>query len=186
MNFIYRKMRRLALLAAIFGPAVAGAEMPVTFVQDGRALFTLSAPDFWQVRAGGPRSVIAPETGEARQISRVIGFEPAADQGVWVGFMAPNGVGTMQEARDYLSNIGGLVVSDPQVSDRMRIRIGGLPAERYAGTGRRAGRKVGFTAVLIDLPGRGVAVSLAVMEARADPSLVADINAIYRSFRAVR
>lgn len=173
-------------LALALLPLPARAEMPLTYVSEGKALFHLSAPDFWQVRSGGPRALTPPGEEEARLINRVIGFEPEAEPGVWVGFMSPNGVSTFAQAEEYLRNIGKSVVSDPVLREQSRIRIGGLPAARYAGNGRRDGRAVEFTAVLVDLPGNRVAISLAVIEAGARPELVEDINAIYASFRAAQ
>ncbi|WP_171178598.1 hypothetical protein [Ruegeria sp. HKCCD8929] len=175
-----------AALAVILVPALACADMPVVYKSDGQALFRLNAPDFWQVRAGGPRVITPPDSDEARLINRVIGLEPVAEGGVWVGFMSPHGVANFEQARDYLRNIGRSVVDDPQVQSESRTRVGGLPAARYAGTGRRGGRAVNFTAVLIDLPDNRVAISMAVIEGGANPDLVEDINAIYGSFRAVR
>ncbi|MCE8516960.1 hypothetical protein KBY23_19740 [Ruegeria pomeroyi] len=181
----FAPLRALALaLAASLLPLPATADMPLTYVSDGRALFHLSAPDFWQVRSGGPRALTPPGSDEARLINRVIGFEPEAEPGVWVGFMSPNGVSTFAQAEDYLRNIGKSVVSDPELREQSRIRIGGLPAARYVGTGRRDGKAVAFTAVLVDLPGSRVAISLAVVETGARPELVEDINSIYASFRA--
>lgn len=179
----FAPLRVLALVAGLV-PLPAFADMPLTYVSDGKALFHLSAPDFWQVRSGGLRALKPPGSEEARLINRVIGFEPEAEPGVWVGFMSPNGVSTFAQAEEYLRNIGKSVVSDPELREQSRIRVGGLPAARYAGTGRRNGRAVAFTAVLVDLPGKRVAISLAVVEAGARPELVEDINAIYASFRA--
>ncbi|MCV2889550.1 hypothetical protein [Ruegeria aquimaris] len=178
-----KSLRWLALVASLL-PMSAVADMPLTYVSDGEALFHLKAPDFWQVRSGGPRALTPPGSEEARLINRVIGLEPEAEPGVWVGFMSPNGVSTFAQAEEYLRNIGKSVVSDPELREQNSIRVGGLPAARYAGTGRRNGRAVEFTAVLVDLPGSRVAISLAVVEAVARPELVEDINAIYASFRA--
>ncbi|SLN45326.1 hypothetical protein TRL7639_02447 [Falsiruegeria litorea R37] len=182
----------LRLISAVLGvaglvlPSAALAEMPVTYIEDNRALFYVSAPDFWQVRAGGARAITPPGSDEARLINRVIGFEPVAEQGVWVGFMSPNGVSTFAEAQEYLRNIGQSVVDNPTVDSSKPATIGGRRAQKFAGHGRRDGRAVNFTAVLIDLPGSRVAISLSVIEAGADPALIDDVNAIYASFRAAR
>ncbi len=182
-----RRLKFAALgVAGVILPTVAPAEMPVTYIEDNRALFHVSAPDFWQVRAGGARALAPPESDEARLINRVIGFSPVSEQGVWVGFMSPNGVSTFAQAQEYLRNIGKSVVDAPEVDSTSPTTIGGLRAQKFAGQGRRDGRAVSFTAVLIDLPGSRVAISLSVVEAGANPDLVDDINAIYASFRAAR
>ncbi|WP_425044207.1 hypothetical protein [Primorskyibacter sp. S87] len=161
------------------------ADMPVTYRDQGQALFSLNVPDFWTASAGGQRTVTASETGEARLINRVISLQPKTEPRVWVGFMSPNGIRTRDEAISYLSDIGAFIVRDPVLTDQKRISVGGRPAERFSGTGRRNGRGVNFTALLIALPGNRVAVSISVIEDGADPELVNDINAIYASFRAV-
>ncbi|MDP5215882.1 hypothetical protein Q5Y75_01490 [Ruegeria sp. 2205SS24-7] len=183
-----KTLLRRAICAALLAglPGAALADMPLTYESDGRALFRLSAPDFWQVRAGGPRAITAPETGEARLINRVIGMEPVADKGVWVGFLSPNGISTLDQAEDYLAGIGRSLVKEPEVTERTSITLGGLPTHRITGIGRRDGRAVSFTALLIDLPTNRVAISLAVIENGANPELVNDVNAIYSSFRAIR
>ncbi|MBO9451973.1 hypothetical protein J7426_16990 [Tropicibacter sp. R16_0] len=186
-NRISGRLRATALVVATaLSATVAKADMPVTYVEDNRALFHVSAPDFWQVRAGGPRAITPPGSDEARLINRVIGFEPVAEKGVWVGFMSPNGVSTFDGAVEYLRNIGQSIVEDPILDDSKPTRIGGLPAQKYAGHGRRGGKSVNFTAVLIDLPGNRVAISLAISEAGANAELISDVNAIYDSFRAAR
>lgn len=174
-----------AIVASVIS-STAMAEMPLTYVEDNRALFHISAPDFWQVRAGGARAITPPGSDEARLINRVIGLQPVAEQGVWVGFMSPNGVSTFAEAQEYLRNIGKSIVDDPQIDSSKPATIGGLRAQKFAGHGRRDGRAVNFTAVFIDLPGPRVAISLSVIEAGADPALLGDVNAIYASFRAAR
>ncbi len=159
------------------------ADMPVTYKDGGRALFTLSAPDFWTVRAGGPRELAAPD-GEARIVARVIGMHPVSEPRVWVGFVSPRGVRNVDEATAYLRDIGPFLVKDAQVDSRKSHRIAGRAATSIAGHGRRKGKTVNFKAVLIDLPNGRMAISVVVMEAGADPAIVADVNAIYSSFRA--
>ncbi len=160
--------------------------MPLTYEDEGTPLFSVSAPDFWQVRTGGQRAITPPGSDEARLINRVIGLSPVTEDGVWVGFMSPHGVRGYEDALEYLRDIGPFLVKDAQVQDRERIRIGGRPAARIAGSGRRDGRSVGFTALIIDLPGDRVAISIVVMESGVDPGYAADVNAILASFRAGR
>ena len=61
-----------------------------------------------------------------------------------------------------------------------------MPARVIAGTGRRRGRGVEFTATVVDLPNGRVAVSVVVFEAGANTQLVADVNAVLASLRAAR
>lgn len=184
---VRKQIRQLVAMAGLVVlPGIALADMPVIYKTDNQSLFQVSAPDYWQVRAGGPRVLTPPGSDEERLINRVIGFEPVAEKGAWVGFMSPNGVATFAQAEDYLRNIGSSVVQDPELISEKQTRIGGLPAAKYTGTGRRDGRAVNFTAVLIDLPGNRVAISLAVIEAGANAELISDINAIYGSFRSLR
>ena len=172
--------------AAVLTPSLAQADMPITYKADGQALFTLTVPDFWSARAGGGRSLTAPGSDETRHINRLIGLKPVADTGIWMGFISPHGVSNFEDALEYLRGVGPFLVKDPQVQERGRITIGGLPAGRVTGTGRRDGKAVSFTAVVIDLPRNRMAVSVVVMEAGVNPDLVSDVNAVFASFRATR
>ncbi len=184
---ISRQVRTLLGLTILgLTPSLAVAEMPVIYKNGGQSLFEVSAPDYWQVRAGGPRVLSPPDLDEERLINRVIGFSPVSEQGAWVGFMSPNGVRTFDQAVEYLRNIGKSIVEDPVLDSETKTRIGGLAAAKYAGHGRRGRKAVNFTALLIDLPGDRVAISIAILEAGVDPEMINDINAIYSSFRSLR
>lgn len=185
-----RRLKRglgLALACLALDAGAAQAEMPVTYMDGGRALFHIAAPDFWTVRVGGPRDLEGPGAeDETRPVARVIGLAPTADPHVWLGFISPPDVSDLDGGLAYLRDIGPHLVSKPEVIRRETTRIGGLPARLVAGHGRRRGRVVEFTATVIDLPGGRVAVSVAVIEAGADPALIDDVNAVHASFRAAR
>ncbi len=187
MRSRFRKWIVAAVAACLTAglPVAAAADMPVTYRDQGRSLFALSIPDFWSVRAGGSRELTSPDTGQSRQVGRVIGLRPTAEEGVWMGFLSPEGVRTQEQAMRYLGEIGPFLLRDATVSDRSTITIGGRPAGRITGSGTRAGRGVSFTALTIDLPGDRVAISVVVMEAGVNPALVEDVNAIFASFRPV-
>ncbi|WP_246139377.1 hypothetical protein [Falsiphaeobacter marinintestinus] len=163
---------------------VAYADMPVTYTEGSRALFHLSAPDFWTVRAGGPRDLTAPGDDASREVVRVIGLEPSSEPHVWMGFVSPLGVSNFAEAEDYLREIGPHLVQDATASGSKSLTIGGRSARSVSGTGRRNGRGVSFSAVMIDLPNGRMAVSVTVLENGVNPDLVADVNSIFASFRA--
>lgn len=175
---------RLLALAATLLPGLAAADMPVIYKDGNQPLFRFSAPDFWTVRTGGRRDLTAPEHETGRGVSRVIGLQPSADPHVWMGFVAPQGVSTFAQAADYLRDIGPFLVKTPDVAGMKSARIGGLPAKTLTGTGSRNGRKVSFTAAVIDLPGPRMAVSVVVFEDGANPELVRDVNSVFASFRA--
>ncbi|MGR3679567.1 MAG: hypothetical protein ACU0AZ_16455 [Paracoccaceae bacterium] len=177
--------KALVLGAAVIAPQFALADMPVTYQDQGRSLFRFDVPDFWVVRTGGQHSVTPPDSDEARLINRVIGMQPSTDDGVWMGFLSPNGVRTYDDAIEYLRDIGPFVVKDAQATSQKTMRIGGLPAASFAGTGRRDGKAVNFNAVLIDLPGNRVAIALVVQEAGSDPAFTNEINQVFASFRAI-
>jgi len=75
---VSRICRAMALFALILPASEGWADMPVTYKDAGRALFSVSAPDFWTVRAGGTRELTAPGE-EARDVSRVIGMHPVSE-----------------------------------------------------------------------------------------------------------
>lgn len=164
----------------------ATAEVPVTYTDNGRALFRFDAPDFWTVRTGGPRLLSAPDTEDERDVSRLIGLSPTADPQAWVGFVAPQGISTFAQGIEYLRDIGQSLVKDPVRSSSKERRVNGLKAATFSGTGKRKGKTVNFTAILIDLPAGRIAVSVVVMEPSIDADTLGAVNAIFNSFRAVR
>ena len=175
----------LADLTSI-SPSLTLADMPVTYKDEGRALFHLSVPDFWTARAGGARAMTPPGTEEARLVNRVIGLTPVSEKGIWMGFISPHGVSTYEQSLEYLRGVGPFLVKNAEVQERNKISVGGRPAARLTGSGSRDGKAVNFTAVVVDLPRDRVAISVVVMEAGVNPDLVSDVNAVFASFRAVQ
>lgn len=169
-------------MALMLSAPLAWADMPVTYTDAGRALFSVNAPDFWTVRTGGMRELTAPGL-EARDVVRVIGMHPDSDPRVWIGFISPHGVRNFDEANEYLRDIGPFLVENAQIDTRRDLRVGGLPAESKSGHGTRKGQTVNFTVLVIDLPNGRMAISVTVMQAGIDPATVADVNAIHASFR---
>jgi len=183
---IFEYMRVLTVVVASLTLApTAWADLPVTYKDGTRALFSVSAPDFWTVRAGGARELAAPGE-EARDVARVMAMYPFSEPRVWVGFISPHGVSNFDQAADYLRDIGPFLVKEPQIASRKSLRINGLAARSIAGSGKRKGKAVNFTALLIDLPHGRMAISVVVMEAGIDPAITDDVNAIFGSFRAIR
>lgn len=174
------------IAAAWMGAVPAAAETPVTYTDEGRALFSFSVPDFWVVRTGGPREIEDTELGDPRAVARVMGVRPITDDTVWIGFVSPSQVRTIAGGLEYLRDIDKFLVNEPSVSEIADIRVGGLPAQVIRGTGTRDGRGVNFTATVIDLPRDRVAVVVAVLRDGADPAYVDDLNAVFASFRPAR
>ena len=109
-----------------------------------------------------------------------------AHPGIWVGMISPQGVSNFDEAREYLQDIGPFLVQEAEVEEPKSRRIGGLPARSIAGTGRRDGKKVAFTALAIDLPGNRMVIAVVVLEAGVDQEPIADINRMLASIRSIR
>ncbi|WP_170782645.1 hypothetical protein [Ruegeria lacuscaerulensis] len=180
-------LRISSAIAAIWlGAAPVLADTPVTYTDNGRALFSFSVPDFWAVRTGGTREIEDTQLGDPRAVARVMGIRPVTDDNVWIGFVAPAGVASIDGGLRYLQDVDKFLVKSPVVSDNVSTRIGGLPAQVIRGTGTRDGRGVNFTATVIDLPNDRVAVAVAVLRDGADPAYVEDLNAVFASFRAAR
>ena len=184
MPNVLRHLFTASLLIFVSGLASAGT--PVAYRDGAAALFQIEAPDFWNVRTGGQRTLTAPDTGEERLVSRVMGLSPVSEKRIWVGFVSPHGVGTLDEASEYLQDIGPFLVQDTTIGKRVTRRINGLLTKTVAGTGKRKGKKVDFTVVMIDLPNNRVAIGVVVFEAGADLSPVNDINDMLLSFKAFR
>ncbi|CUH44060.1 hypothetical protein [Ruegeria atlantica] len=164
----------------------ASADTPVTYTDNGRALFGFSVPDFWALRTGGPREIEDTELGDARAVARVMGMRPVTDDNVWMGFVSPAGVASIDGGLRYLEDIDRFLVKDPTVSETTTTRIGGLPARVIRGTGSREGRGVNFTVSVIDLPKGRVAIAVAILREGADPAYVDDLNAVFASFRSLQ
>ena len=90
--------------------------------------------------------------------------------------MSPQGVCNLDDATEYIHEIGPFLLNEPQVDNRKSHKICGQPAKSIAGHGKR--KSVNSTAMLIDLPNERMAISVTVMEAGADPSIVMYVNAI--------
>ena len=179
--------RSLALIFTIgLFNSQAAAEVPVTYTEAGRALFRFDAPDFWTIRTGGPRLLSAPDTEDERGVSRVIGLAPTTDPRIWVGFVSPQGISNFEQGVEYLRDIGPSLVKDPVTTTRKETRVNGLKAATFSGTGRRNGKKVAYTAILIDLPGGRIAASVVVMEPGVDADSLRAANAMLGSIRAAR
>ncbi|WP_139280622.1 hypothetical protein [Shimia gijangensis] len=174
----------LSALGLTLLTVAASAQTPLSYTEDGKTHFTVSVPDFWEVRVGGPRILIPKGEDAEREVARVFGLKPKSADTVWIGFIVPRGVRTLEEGADYVREIGPHLVRDPVVTKREVRRIGGRTAHSITGKGRRGGRGVQFTAVLIDLPGPHVAFSVTVLENGFDPDLLGGINSVYDSFRA--
>ncbi len=162
------------------------ADTPVTYTDEGRALFRFEVPDFWALRTGGPREIEDTNLGDARAVSRVMGIRPVTDDNVWMGFVSPSRVSSIQGGLSYLEDIDKFLVKDPTVTSTSITRIGGRPAHVIRGTGNRDGRGVYFTATVIDLPRDRVAIGVAILRDGADPSYVDALNAVFASFRSLQ
>ncbi|SMO35403.1 hypothetical protein [Ruegeria faecimaris] len=181
-------LRAVTLSCAVVcaGAGSAKAETPITYTDEGRALFSFAVPDFWSVRTGGPREVDDTELNDPRAVARVMGIKPVTDDNVWIGFVSPSGVSSIDGGLRYLQDIDKFLVKDPIVSETVATRIGGLPARVIRGTGTRDRRGINFTATVIDLPRDRVAVAVAVLRDGADPGYVDDLNAVFASFRSLQ
>lgn len=176
-----------ALAAALMLCApMAHADTPVSYTENGNALFTVDAPDFWTVHVGGPRDLADPKTEQRRPVSRLIGLQPSTEPRLWVGFISPAGVRNFSDAKDYLAEIGPFLVKDPVIDKRAERVIGGRSSQTVSGRGRRDGRAVNFTAIAIDLPNNRMAISVVVMEAGLDQNSLAGVNRMFESFRVGR
>ena len=112
------------------------ADTPVTYTDEGRALFRFEVPDFWTLRTGGPREIEDTNLGDARAVSRVMGIRPVTDDNVWMGFVSPSRVSSIQGGLSYLEDIDKFLVKDPTVTSTSNTRIGGR------NVGKRKNRRI--------------------------------------------
>ncbi|WP_299352925.1 hypothetical protein [uncultured Shimia sp.] len=189
MDLLQKSQNLLGAITAaviLMSASLAGAQTPVTYTEHGKALFQVKVPDFWSVRVGGPRTLSPSDDEDTRNVSRVLGMQPEAADNIWVGFIVPDGVRNLEEGADYVRDIGPQLLGEAEVTKREVRRIGGRTAHSITGKGRRNGKGVQFTALLIDLPGPRVAFSVTVLQDGFDPDLLGGINSIYSSFRVAQ
>lgn len=179
--------RTVKCLAACLSLSAAPlfADTPMGYTEHGKALFRIDVPDFWNVRIGGPRTLTPPGEDASREVARVIGLSPEGSEGIWMGFVVPIGISTIDQGVDYMREFGPHLVHDPEVSEQRTRTIGGRQAVTFTGKGRRNGKQVQFTAVLIGLPHNRVAFSVTVLENGFDAAVLEDVNDVYESFRAI-
>lgn len=181
----FRKSLLFAATCLAMSTAPLAADTPMGYTQDGKTLFRIDVPDFWNVRIGGPRTLTPPGEDAPREVARVIGLSPEGAEGIWMGFVVPEGIASIEEGVDYMREQGPHLLRDVEISERRSRSIGNRQALTLTGKGRRNGRQVQFTAVLIDLPGPRVAFSVTVLENGFDANVLQDVNDIYASFRAL-
>jgi len=164
----------LWLMAGVTVSPAAGA-VRVIYETGEQALFSLDVPDNWLVVTG--RSAAG---GEA---PRVIGMHPEGDYSLWIGFLSPVEVKTLEEAEAYVVDMGGNIVSGGKVERIVDGKLGGLPARYYAGSGTREGAPVDFTVVITALPKQRMVIGLYVGEYGAREVYQEQILAIASSFQ---
>ncbi|MEP2530974.1 hypothetical protein [Shimia sp.] len=160
------------------------ADTPVTYNDGSNSVFRINVPDFWSARVGGHRELTAPGDEGSRVVDRVIGLQPERDSGVWVGFVSPNGLSTLDEAAEYARSLAPQIAKDTEITDFENRNIAGYPSRVYRGHGRRDGNTVYFTVSLIDLPNGRVIFSMTALQPGYEPTVLDDVNAIYNSIRS--
>jgi len=173
----------LGLTAWLCTPVMLCAQTPISYTQDTRPIFTVSMPDFWVARSGGPRILEDPDLGPL-QIRRIIALQPETNDTAWIGLSSPEGIATLDAARAYVANMGQFLLSEPVIRNSFQARFGGLPANVVNGEGTREGRRLRFSVVMVDLPDDRVAILVALATLDADPGVIAEINAVLQSLKA--
>ena len=181
----FSKLKCVAAIALGLAPlGMARADAPIVYKDGPEAIFSLEVPDFWTVRVGGARTLTPPGEDAPRVVERVMGLEPESDSGVWIGFVVPEGLSTLDEAAEYARALAPQIAKDTQVTEFETRRIAGYPARVYRGKGRRNGTTVHFTVSLIDLPNGSVIFSMTALHPDYRQDVLQDVNAIYNSIRA--
>ncbi len=181
MRRIFPSLLLLTLWFAV--PGAAPAQTPITYAQEGRAIFSVAMPDFWIARSGGPRVFEDPDLGQ-RQIRRILALQPETNSAAWIGLASPEGITTLDDATAYVANLGQFLVQDPVVGNRFETRLGGLPARVINGQGTREGQRLRFSVVMADLPGDRIAVMVALATPEAGAGVLDEIRSVLRSIRA--
>ncbi len=178
-----RLLLALPLAATTLLPGGAVADTSVTYTDAGQAIFQFDVPDFWTLRVGGPRALDDPEFDGERVVHRLFGLTPSAGDDMWSGLLSPRGVRSFDDGVAYLEEVGPFLVKNAETTRRRDLTINGLRAKSFSGHGRRDGRAVHYTAVLIALPSGRFVVSVTVIGAGADANLTKDVDAMLASVR---
>lgn len=160
------------------------ADTPATYMDGPDRIFQVSVPDFWNLRTGGMREIAPDAADELRSVERVFGLSPEKDHGVWMGLISPPQFRNLQDAKNYARSLSGQLAKSTKITGNMDRRVAGYPATVIEGTGRRNGKSVNFTVVLMDLKTGRVVIGLTVLEHGHDPNALADVNAILQSIKA--
>lgn len=173
----------LWLVVSASMPSMISAQTPITYSQQSRAIFTVSMPDFWLARSGGPRAFEDESLGQI-QVRRILALEPETNDAAWIGLASPQGITTLADARAYVANMGQFLVETPVRIDSFRSRVGGLPVEVINGQGIRERQQVRFSIMLADLPNNRVAILVALAKPGAGPGVIEEIRDVFMSIRA--
>ncbi|MBO9477160.1 hypothetical protein J7382_06415 [Shimia sp. R11_0] len=160
------------------------AETQAIYSDASDKVFEVTVPDFWTLRVGGDRDIEASTEEGLRAVERVFGLSPENGHGVWMGLISPSRLRTLEDAKDYARNLGGQLAKTTEITGSSERRVAGYPAHIIEGTGRRNGKAIDFTVMLLDLPNNRVVVGLTVLEKGYDVSALDDVNAILQSIKA--
>ena len=180
-----RCLKSFGLAVYFCAPGMLMAQTPITYTQDARAIFSVSMPDFWVARSGGPRVFEDPRLGQ-HQVRRILSLQPETNDSVWIGLASPEGITTLDEAQAYGANLNQFLVRDPVVRSRFETRLGGLPARIVNGEGTRRRERLRYSIVLVDLPGGRIAILVALAALDAEPGLIEETRTVLRSIKAGR
>lgn len=178
MRPINRMLAAGALLAVLAGQGLAEE---LSFVTDGRVLFSFDAPEGWLVRDGFESTKGRPEgvRPEARLISLL---PPQENQIMWTGLWAPPDVRTFAEAQAYLGQAVPRLLDEPESTYRDSRTIGGRPARVWSGVGFRDGLDMDFSVAAIQIVRDRIAFVAFIGEPvawdRHEKVLVAVLNSI--------
>jgi hypothetical protein len=163
--------------------SMLSAQTPITYTQNARAIFTVSMPDFWLARSGGPRVFEDERLGQL-EVRRILTLEPETNDSAWIGLGSPEGITTLDAARAYVANLGQFLVRDPVRINSFRSRVGGLPVEVINGQGTRDRQRVRYSVLLADLPRDRIAILVAIAKPEAGPGVIDEIRQVFKSIRA--
>lgn len=183
--------RRLntALKAAFMAVWLAGGALPaaaqeagtrVSYLTDGKAQFTVTAPDRWVVATGADRPL--PEGEEGPPAPRVLSLHPEEDFSLWIGLMTTPGPASLEEAEAYVQDMGPNLLSEGTVTRETDGQFGSVPARFYRGSGARDGAPVEFAVAIAGLPSGRMAIGVFLGEHGAREIYADEIETIIRSF----
>ena len=177
-------VRHLTIAFVLAMLALPATAEPVSYVTEGRTLFSFDAPDGWGVERGLEVNAAEMPEGVPPAPRLVSLLPPDEPEIMWTGLWAPEDVADFAQARTYIKELGPRLLEAPEVTFQESRVINGLRARVFSGVGFRDGRDMDFAMVAIQVAADQVAFAVFIGEPGAYDRHEAQLIGVLNSIRA--